>query len=124
MPYASFPDIAGSALGRRYRLCVFHAALPLVLYFGADTDEQQTLNSYCVTSAAAKLSVGSPDFTANEIRVVCASISLAKEYLAGHVSLDVDAEHKAELRKHLFTYSRLEKSFAPVLDALSKKASS
>lgn len=95
-------------------------SLPLVLSYPADTDEQQELNVALSESAAKKLFNCSSDFTANEFRVIYFSVCLAKEYLSGHIDIDIDPEEKSELKKYLFTYNKLEKAFTPLFDGLCK----
>lgn len=89
------------------------ASLPLVLLVEADSDEQYDFNEVCCELAASKLIAKSNSFTANEFRVIYASVALANQYLSGQLALDVTAEEKAELKKHLFTYIKLEKALGP-----------
>ena len=83
-------------------------AFPLILLADAGSDAQNRLNASCCESAGAKLVRGTQDFTLNELRVIYGAVALAKEYLTGGWDLDVSAKDKAELKKYLFTYIKLE----------------
>lgn len=96
------------------------SSLPLVLRYDIDSDAQYALNASLCESAAQKLINSSIDFNANEFRVIYASICLAKEFLSGHIDIDVDQEEKTALKKYLFTYNKLEKAFTPIFNRLCK----
>ena len=86
-------------------------ALPLLTLFESDEVQLNVCEEAC-NSAIQKLSNMTNVFSSIELRMICGAVTLAKEYLAGHIKLDVPAEDKAALRKHLFTYNKLEKVFA------------
>lgn len=95
--------------------------LPLLDYIEADTPEQQDRNLACANSALEKLLALKP-MDANETRVIAASLTLAKLYLAGQMpELDpyIEPDHRADLTKYLFNINRLEPMFndaiAPLL---------
>lgn len=94
------------------------AALPLVSDYGADTAEQAEINRQLSMLVSQKLIKRSENFNANEFRIIYASLYLAKEYLSGHIDLDVSPEKKAELKKHFFTYNKLVNAFGPEFDRL------
>lgn len=90
------------------------AALPLVLQFSADTEEQDMLNEMAVESAWNKLVNRDEHFSMNEMRVIYIAVGLAKEHLSGHLPLDLAPDEVAELRRHFFTYNRLYSVFDPL----------
>lgn len=94
-------------------------SLPLIDVFEADTEEQQELNTALSITAANKLANRLSNISPNEFRIMYVSACIAKEYLSGHLSLDIDDDMKADLRKHFFTYNKLVSTFSPVLDGLN-----
>lgn len=101
------------------------AALPLVPAFGADSDIQQHINQALCLSAAEKLSKFSTDalrsITANEFRVIAASVGLADDFLAGRIQIDLEADEYDAIKPYMFTYSRLAGFFDPVVAQLLEK---
>lgn len=93
-------------------------ALPLIWGAPETSAVQDEVNRVLSLSASKKLAMGKTNFTANELRVIAASVLCACEYLAGHLpDLQPDKDTDAELRKHLFTFNRLRLHFAPFYEA-------
>lgn len=73
------------------------------------TKLQATLNlQYCI-SAAEKLSNHIPDMNSNELRVVSASLEVAR--LINQGELKVDSEIKNECSRYLFSINKLSSFF-------------
>ena len=86
------------------------AALPLALYADFDTSpEQKELNANLSAVVMEKLlrNSNSMKFTANETRIICACVGLAKSLLTGEIDMDIDADLRKELSRHYFTYCSL-----------------
>lgn len=86
------------------------AALPLALYADFDTSpEQRELNVNLSAVVMEKLlrNSNSMKFSANETRIICACVGLAKSLLAGEIDLDIDDELRTELSRNYFCYCSL-----------------
>lgn len=100
------------------------AALPLVSAFSAETELQQQINNALSLAVVQKLVGGqSVSFSAQECRIIYAAVSAAKLYLSGwlrdsDLALDLSVDEVAELRKHLFTYNRLEPPLRSLVESL------
>ena len=70
-----------------------------------DTPQQAKLNEICCISAAEKLAKGDIKFTANEIRVISASIQVVHMINKGW--LEVDADLKKDCSVYVFDINRL-----------------
>ncbi len=95
--------------------------LPLLDYIEADTPEQQDRNFICANSALEKLLARSGPLDANETRVIAASLTLAKLFLAGkmpELGPYIDPEHLADLKKYFFNINRLEADFNKAIEPL------
>ena len=95
------------------------AALPFISAFEADSEHQQKINDALAISVYQKITQGkNVSFTPQEFRIISCAVSAAKLYLSGQLrdsdlSFDLTSEEVSELRKHFFTYNRLE----PILHA-------
>ncbi len=107
---------------KRFNYALSHAdikallcTLELMPSLGAaftDDSIQQSINISCCMSASDKLLNHHTDFTPNEIRVMAASLSLAKMVLSNEVK--ASQADKALLKEHLFTINKLD----PIFDAV------
>lgn len=96
-------------------------ALPLMDCIEAQTPAQQELNSAAMSSAAKKLTSHGSQLDANDLRVISASLFIAREFLAGRMpelGSFVEPDHQAALRRHLFTINRLEPVFDGIISPL------
>lgn len=95
------------------------SALPLVTLLEADTPAQNLLNEASSTSAATKLINHSSQITADEIRVISISITVALLLISGQTVPglpEIDAEWMSELRRYFFVLNRLDPIFQAFLD--------
>lgn len=94
------------------------AALPLVIAYGADTTVQNQINADLCALVAQKLINHASGIAPNEFRVMALSVILARDLLTGRIDLDIDEEHRNDLKQYLFSYNRLASVFEPVLEHL------
>ena len=100
-------------------------SLSFVPSYTSGSKEQDSLNTTVALKAIDKLTNRDLTFSMDEVRVISASIEMARMLIKGKQSdilPDITPDEKANLTSHIFTYNRLSSVFSEHLERMMKMA--